>query len=156
MLKFKLDKRSVNNITKKLKAMPKKLQRQAIRKTIDPEAKKIKNSFKSITPVGKRSHKNKMSGKTGTGFLKKSFSVRNSGRGDTAGRSVVTTKAGYYIFMSPTGTGRKGGYGATKKGGHAYWGSVQGSKKYSRLWKSRQLRVMARLTKSLGVELTKV
>ena len=147
MIKMSLDKRSVNAITKKLKAMPQKLQRTAIRKTIDPEAKRIKNTFKSITPKGKRKHKNKFAKREGTGFLKSSFSVRNSGRGNTVGRSIVTTAKGYYIFMSPNEMGHK----STRRNG-----AVQGARKYSRFWSARQLKVTKSLTSSLGLELTRL
>ena len=152
MIKLKLDKKSVSIIKKKLNGMSGKLQRKAIRSTIDPEAKKLKNTFKAITPVGKRNHKNKYADKKGKGFLRKSFSVRNSGRGEVAGRSIVTTAKGYYIFMSPNETGHRAG----NKHGYYYWGKVAGAKKYSRIWKARQLRITARLTQSLGLELTKL
>jgi len=147
MVKLKLDKRSVNAITKKLKAMPAKLQRKAIRATIDPEAKRLKNQMKAITPKGKRKHKNKYTKVAGSGFLKHSFSVRNTGRGTTAGRGVIVRGLGYYIFMSPNETGRRGGKGN---------GAVSGAKKYSRLWKARQIKVTNNLIKSLSSELTRV
>ncbi len=152
MITLKLDKKSVNNITKKLRAMPAKLQKKAIRSTIDPEAKKLKDAFKSVTPVGQRDHKNKYAKKIGRGFLKRSFSVRNSGRGQTVGRMVVNTAAGYYVFMSPNATGRKAG----NKRRVYYWGAVPGANKYQRIWDGRQLRVTARLTQSLGLELNRI
>lgn len=141
MIKF--DKKSLNNINKKLKAMPQKLQRKALRGVIDGEAKKIQASFKSITPVGKRFHKNKYLKKAGSGFLKKSFSVKNSGRGTIVGRKIVTRASGYYLFMSPNETGRSG-----KKNG-----TVSGAKKYSRFWKARQNRVNKNLISVLSKEL---
>jgi len=130
MIKLKLDSRSVKAIKDKLKAMPAKLQKKAIRSTIDPEAQKLKNQFKAITPKGKRKHKNKFAKTSGSGFLKRSFSVRNTGKRDTVGRGVLVRGLGFYIFMSPNETGRRSG---TKKG--ASWGGVSGARKYSRLWK---------------------
>jgi len=151
MIQMQLDKRSVKKITDKLKKLPQKMQRTAIRKTIDPEAKRIKNQFKSITPKGKRQHKNKYAKKTGSGFLKTSFSVRNSGRGLTAGRKIITTAKGYYIFASPNETGRKAG----TKGKHK-WGAVSGAGKYSRYWRTEQTKTLNNLNKSLGLELTRL
>lgn len=141
------DKRSLKNITNKLKAMPAKLQRSALRKAIEPDAKNIMNTFKSITPAGKRRHKNKYAKRAGTGFLKKSFSVRNSGRGSTVGRRIVTRNIGYYIFMSPNATGRKSGDG---------YGAVSGAKKYSRFWTARQNKVTSNIKKSLISEIGKL
>ena len=127
--------------------MPSKLQRTAIRNSIDPEAKKIMNSFKSITPVGKRKHKNKYAKREGTGFLKKSFSVRNSGRGTTVGRKIVNRAIGYYVFMSPNETGRKAGKRT---------GAVAGQKKYSRFWTARQRRTTANIKATLAKELKRI
>lgn len=141
---MKLDKKSLDTLTKKLKKMPAKLQRKAIRSSIDPEAKAIANQFKAITPVGKRKHKNKYAKREGTGFLKKSFSVRNSGRGTTVGRRVVTRATGYYIFMSPNETGHKGG----KRNG-----LVQGAKLYSNFWNARQRKSIGSITRTLSKEL---
>lgn len=151
MVKLKLDRRSVKAIKDKLKTMPPKLQRKAIRATIDPEAQKLKNQFKAITPKGKRKHKNKYAKVAGSGFLKRSFSVRNTGRGETAGRGLMVRGLGYYIFMSPNETGRTSG---SKKG--YSWGTVSGAKKYSRLWKARQLKVTKNLMHSLSTELTRL
>lgn len=151
MLKMKLDPRSIKNIKNKLNAMPNKMQKKAIRSGIDPEAKKILNDYKSITPVGKEKHKNKYMKRLGKGFLKKSFSVKNSGRGNTVGRKVVTRASGYYLFMSPNETGRKAG---SKKG--YSWGSIAGKKLYSKYWKARQIKVTNRVQRSLANELSKV
>ena len=147
MVKLKLDKKSVKNITKKLKKMPGKLQRKAIRSAIDPEAKKIANQFKAITQEGKRRHKNKYAKREGRGFLKKSFSVRNSGRGTVVGRRIVTRAIGYYIFMSPHETGHKGGRDN---------GAVAGQKKYSSLWSARQRKVTGNITHTLASELQRL
>ena len=147
MAGIKLDKRSVRNITKKLKAMPAKLQKKAIRSSIDPEAKKIANQFKAMTPIGKRKHKNKYAKREGSGFLKKSFTVRNSGRGSTVGRRIVTRSIGFHVFMSPNESGRKAG----SRGGH-----VAGQKKYSTLWKARQRKVIGSITHTLSNELQRL
>lgn len=145
---MKLNKASVKAIEQKLKGMGNKLQRKAIRSAIDPEAKKIMNAFKSITPSGKRRHKNKYAKREGTGFLKKSFSVRNSGRGTVAGRKIINRAIGYYVFMSPNATGRKGG----SKGVYR-WGSVPGAKKYQRFWDARQRKTVSSVMTSLTTEL---
>lgn len=134
-------------ITKKLKTMPAKLQKKAIRSGIDPEAKAIANQFKAVTPVGKRKHKNKYAKRSGSGFLKKSFSVRNSGRGSTVGRRVVTRAIGYYVFMSPNETGHKGG----KRNG-----AVSGKKRYSTIWKARQRKSLSNITNTLAEELQRL
>ncbi len=147
MVKLKLDKRSVSLITKKLKTMPATLQRKAIRSSIDPEAKKLSNEFKAITPIGKRKHKNKYAKREGSGFLKKSFTVRNSGRGSVTGRRIVTRGIGYYIFMSPNETGHSGGNRN---------GSVTGKKKYSTLWNSRQRKITGNITHTLSNELQRL
>lgn len=144
---MKLDKNSIKDITKKLKAMPSKLQRKAMRSSIDPEAKKIAQQFKNMTPIGKRIHKNKYAKRRGKGFLKKSFSVRNSGRGSIAGRRVVTRATGYYVFMSPNETGHVAKRGA---------GAVAGQKKYSTYWKSRQRTAVGNITSTLAKELERI
>jgi len=147
MANLVFDKRSLKKITDKLKAMPNKLQKKALRSSIDPEAKRIMNSFKAITPVGKRRHKNKYAKREGSGFLKKSFSVRNSGRGTLVGRKIVNRAIGYYVFMSPNETGHK----SSKRNG-----AVAGSKKYSRFWKARQRKVISNITTTLAKELTRI
>ena len=147
MMEMKLDKRSVKNITKKLKSMPGKLQKKAIRSSIDPEAKRIAKAFSSITPVGKRTHKNKYRKREGKGFLKKSFSVKNSGRYEVAGRRIFTRAIGYYAFMSPNETGRK-------SGGNN--GAVKGEKKYSRYWNARQRKTVGNITRTLSNELQRL
>jgi len=142
----------MNNIHNKLKKMPKKLQRDGIRKAIDPEAKSIKSSFKQLTPVGGRKHKNKYRKRKGSGFLKNSFSVRNSGRGTVAGRKVVNRAPGYYVFMSPNSTGRKAG--SKVVAGRKYsWGAVDGQKKYRRFWKARQRKVTNKVIVALGASM---
>jgi len=109
---------------------------------------RIQNTFKSITPIGKRRHKNKYAKKEGAGFLKKSFSVRNSGRGTTAGRKIVNRAIGYYVFMSPNATGRKAG----KKGVYR-WGAVPGAKKYQRFWDARKRKTTGNIINVLSAEL---
>lgn len=155
MIEMKLDQSTVKAISKKLKTMPAKMQKKAVRSVINPEAVKLQNQFKSITPVGKRKHKNKYAKRMGAGFLKKSFSVRNSGRGDTVGRKIITRATGYYIHMSPNQTGRKAGTKSGKKGTYR-WGAVSGLKKYTRLWEARQRRVTKNLTTALANELKRV
>lgn len=127
--------------------MPAKLQRKAIRNSIDPDAKKIANEFKAITPIGKRNHKNKYAKKYGRGFLKKSFSVRNSGRGETVGRRIITRATGYYIFMSPNSTGHRAINGA---------GFVQGERKYRKVWQAKQRKVAGNITRTLANELQRL
>lgn len=151
MVKLDLDKRSVNTITKKLKAMPNKLQRKAIRSAIDPQAKALAAAYAAATPVSKRKHKNKYRKRAGTGFLKKSFSVRNSGRGQVSGRKVITRAVGYYVHMQPAGTGRRAGAKGKYK-----WGAVTGTKKYDKIWKARQLKINANIIKALQSELGKI
>lgn len=151
MIKLKLDRRSVSIITKKLKAMPKKLQRKAIRSAIDPQAKALAKAYSAASPISKRKHKNKYRKREGVGFLKKSFSVRNSGRGTIAGRKLITRAVGYYVHMQPSGTGRKAG----SKGKYT-WGAVPGAKIYDKIWKARQRKINADIIKSLRSEMAKV
>lgn len=151
MIKLDLDKKSVKTITSKLKAMSGKLQRKAIRSSIDPEAKKIAAQFKAVSPISKRKHKNKYRKRAGTGFLKSSFSVRNSGKGDTVGRKIITRAVGYHIHMSSAGTGRTAG----SKGKHR-WGAVTGSKRYDKIWNARQRGTVSRITTTLANELKRL
>lgn len=151
MLQIKLDKKAMQQIKNKLKTMPDKLQKKAIRSGIDPEAKAIANQFKAVTPAGKRKHKNKYAKRSGTGFLKKSFSVRNSGRGSVVGRRIVTRAVGYYVFMSPNETGHKAGGKGTKRNG-----LVLGQKRYSNIWKSRQRKSLGTITQTLSQELQRL
>lgn len=151
MVKMKLDKKSVKAIQNKLKAMPKKMQKKAVRSSIDPEAKKLSNQFKSVSPISKRKHKNKYRKRIGSGFLKKSFSIRNSGRGEIVGRRIVTRAIGYYIHMTSSGTGRRAGSkGKTK------WGAVSGSRIYSKIWQGRQHKITSNIFKTLQIELGKI
>ena len=87
----------------------------------------------------------------GQGFLKRSFSVKNTGRGNTVGRGVIVRGLGFYLFMSPNETGRRGG---SKRG--ASWGGVSGARKYSRLWRARQVKTTNNLMRSLSTELTRL
>jgi len=152
MLKMQLDKKSVKELTRNLKKMSDRVKRKSIRKAIDPQAEYLRKVFISATPAGKRNHKHKLNGKTGKGFLKNSFELRPTRtKSGGVGRAVIVNSDGYYIFMSPNQTGRKGGRGATKSGGHAYWGKVGGAKKYSKIWSSKERKVLSTISKSLGI-----